>query len=191
MIMESNTVAGACSQCCQAANAVGATDLLKTLAVGFALPLSVLTFWLGYRQREYERRRSYYQDVVIDPMLPEILETFDQQSSALTGAGRAGLNGVASNRKTMPRSCGVALASFASAIFSLQDRIVQRAAIFDELQTDEIREAFQQTQDEVTDWFDDVSSHKRRELGEIDGLLRKNQRLLVRLLYKGKMRSFR
>jgi hypothetical protein len=191
-MIEANPVVAACSQCCQSVSAsAGTADLVKTLVTVLALPLSALTFWLGYRQREYERRRSYYQDVVIDAMLPEILEAFDQQSSALTGSGLAGLNGLASNRKTMPRSCGVALASFASAIFDLQDRIVQRVAIFDELQTEEIREAFQQTQDEVTDWFDDISSHKRRELGEIDGLLRKNQRLLIRLLYKGKMRSFR
>ena len=182
-----------CIKCCQVAapQAASLGELAKTFAATLALPLSAFTFWIGYRQKEYERRRSYYQDAVIDAILPDILTIFDQQSAALKSAGIDGQKGLSSTRKTIPRSCSVALATFADVIFGLQDQIVQRVAIFDELQADQIRLAFQQTQDDVTDWFNDISLHKRREIEEIDALLRTHQRALIRRLYQAEMRSFR
>jgi hypothetical protein len=193
MIVEAQAAVSACSQCCQSvatSSANGSSDLVKTIITVIALPLSALTFWLGYRQREFERRRSYYQDVVIDAVLPDILPVFDQQSLDMSNAGTEGLKGLSSVRKTMPRSCSIALATFADSIFRLQDRIVQRVAIFDELQVESIREEFQQLQDDVANWFNDIGLHKRREVGEIDALLRTHQRNLIRMLYRAEMRSF-
>ncbi len=189
--MDANQLITACVSCCQTVMATGGSgETLKTILSVLAVPLSVLTFWLGYRQREYERRRSYYQDVVIDVMLPDIIDTFDLISEELTNAGRDGLAGISSNRKSMPRSCSIALSKFADTIFKLQDRIVQRVAIFDEPLVDKVRNAFQEIQDDLTGWFEDVGLHKRRDTIEIDPLLKKHQRILIRMLYQCKMRSF-
>lgn len=183
----------ACQPCIQCLSGHQDTILnfVKDVVSIVALPLSALTFYLGYRQREYERQRSYYQEVVVDEVLPDVLALFDEQSAKLTEAGREAFKGNASARKTIPRACSVALADFAQSLFALQDRIVQRAAIFDEQLAESVSVAFQETQDSVTSWFDDVNLHKRRDIVEIDAALRNHERALVRIMYRGGLKAFR
>lgn len=165
-------------------------DVVKTAAAVLALPLAGLTFWIGYRQREHERTLSYYHKVVIDVVLPKILEGFAVEIDRMQEAGREALAGMKSARKTMPKKCSVALAEFASNLFGLQDTIVERTLIFDEDTTDDVRDAFQSTQDDVTEWFNDVTLHKQRHLEEIEHILRLRQRQLIKRLYKGDFKDF-
>jgi hypothetical protein len=155
-----------------------------------AVPLAALTFWLGYRQRERERNLSYYHKAVVDVVLPKILEGFAIEIDRMQEAGREGLAGMKSSRKTMPKKCSVALAEFATNLFALQDTIAERTLIFDEKTTNDVRDDFQSTQDDVTDWFNDIILHKQRHLEEIEQIMRSRQRQLIKRLYKGDLRDF-
>jgi hypothetical protein len=165
-------------------------DIIKTVASVLALPLALLTFWLGYRQREHERTLSYYHKVVVDALLPKILEGFAVEIDRMQEAGREALVGLKSSRKAMPRKCSIALADFATNLFGLQDLIAERTLIFDEKITNEIKDDFQGTQDDVTDWFSDVILHKQRHFEEIEQILRLRQRQLIKRLYRGEFRDF-
>ena len=112
--------------------ATSATDTAKTVTSVLALPLALTTFLIGYWQRERERTRSYYHKVVVDVVLQRILDFFGEQVEAMTSAGRDALDGLASARKAIPRSCRVKLSEFATGLFELQDKITERTAIFDE-----------------------------------------------------------
>ncbi len=176
------------AQPCAAALAQQGPTLIEFIRNVFAIlsvPLGMLTFWLGYRQRVYERNRSYYQDAVIDVLLPDVIAVFDELSLRLSAAGQEAVKGLSSSRKTLPRSCSLALANFADILFKLQDRVIQRSTIFDESLLEPIRDVCQATQDEITAWFEDAGLHKKREIPELDLSLRKNERLLIRLLYQG------
>jgi hypothetical protein len=165
-------------------------DVVKTIASVVALPLAAFTFWIGYRQKEKERTRSYYHKVVIDVVLPLILDGFAVEIERIREAGRTALQGLQSNRKTMPRSCSVALSEFGTNLFQLQDSITERTIIFDEKLTRLIGVDFELTQDDITRWFDEASLHKRRELPELEALLRARQRQIIRRLYRGDCRDF-
>ena len=165
-------------------------DLLKTTASVAALPLAGLTFWLGYRQKERERTRGYYHKAVVDVVLPQILETFGIEIDRLREAGRAALEGLASKRKTMPRASSVALSEFTTNLFFLQDAIVERTLIFDEKMTNEIREDFEGIEDKAKGWFGDVVLHKRRNLEELEAILKTGQRTVIKRLYRGEFRDF-
>jgi hypothetical protein len=165
-------------------------DLVKTIASVAALPIAGLTFWLGFRQKERERTLSYYHKVVVDVVLQKILDGFASEIERINEAGRTAIVGMKSNRKSMPRSCNLALSEFGTNLFTLQDVVVERTIIFDEKTTEEIREDFQQTQDDVTVWFSDVVLHKRRNFEELEQLLRAGQRRIIRRLYQGDFRNF-
>jgi hypothetical protein len=165
-------------------------DVVKTVATALALPLAAFTFWLGYRQKERERTRSYYHKVVVDVVLPGILDFFQAQAEAMTEAGRQAQLGLKSSRKTMPRSCSIALSNFSTGLYSLLDAITQRTLIFDEKVTAEIRNDVEDIEDAVTDWFNDAGLHKRRDVEEIRPLVQRGQRLLIKRLYKGEFRDF-
>jgi hypothetical protein len=176
------------AQCLQKTNSAG--DALKTVAAIVSIPLALITFLLGYRQRERERTRSYYQKVVVDSLFQDILDFFSSQAEPIVTAGREGLKGLASNRKTLPRSCSLALSDFSTKLFALQDKITERTAIFDERITSEVQGDFEAVQDEITGWFNDASLHKRRELDELPQLLKSGQRTIVKRLYRGEFRDF-
>lgn len=175
---------------CSVHQAAGFSDLIKTATSLIALPFAGFTFWLGYRQRERERTRSYYHKVVVDVVLPDILTFFDQQGIELRAAGHAALTGAASPRRAIPKSCKAALAVFGTSLFDLQDKIVQRTAIFDENLTLKLEDTFPKIQDDVTNWFSAVDLQKSPSVEGLTAVLRSSQRAVIRLLYTGEYKNF-
>ena len=186
--MISDPILGACAVA--APQSASWLDWGKTLAAICALPLAGTTFWLGYRQKERERTRSYYHKAVVDIVLPKILESCAQETERLLETGRTALAGLKSARKTMPRSCNIALAEFTKNWFALQDLITERTLIFDERITEEIRQDFQSTEDDAKEWFNEVSLHKRRNVEDLDAIMKKSQRTVIKRLYRGDFRDF-
>lgn len=168
----------------------GMADTTKTIASAVAIPLAIVTFWLGYRQRERERTRGYYHKVVVDVLLPDILAFFDEQTEAISEAGRQAEKGLASMRKTLPRTCTISLSDFSAALYKLLDKISERTLIFDEKITSLVVREVDDLEDSVTGWFNDIALFKRRNVEELAGLMKSSQRNIVKLLYKGEFRDF-
>ncbi len=163
---------------------------MKTVAAIVALPLAGLTFWLGYRQRERERTVSYYHKVVVDKVIDELFKFFNQQTLELDRAAREALAGMAESPPAIPEKSKQALADFSTTLFKLNDLITDRTVMFDERATEQIRAEFEKIQDDATEWFDHVGSHKRRNAEELKILLRRGQRAVIKQLYKGQFRNF-
>lgn len=164
-------------------------DTVKTVAAIAAVPGALLTFILGYRQKEKERTLAYYHKVVTDVAVPNIFAFFAEQVQSISAAGRDAQEGLDSDRKTMPRSVTVALAAFSTQLFNLQNSITDRTIVFDEPTTSKIALAFEAIQDNTSGWFNDASLYKRRNVEELTGILRRGQRSVVGLLYKGQFRN--
>jgi hypothetical protein len=178
------------SPVCQApVNSV--TDTIKTIVTVITLPVAVLTFLLGYRQKDHERTLTYYHKVVVDESLPKIFTFFDAQIPPPGKAARDALEGVSSPEKAVPKTCTVTLASFSTGLFDLKDAITQRTALFDERITPEIEEEFEEIQDQASGWFNDVALYKRRDVQELNGILSQGQREIIRKLYRGQFRDSR
>jgi hypothetical protein len=165
------------------------SDVLKTVASVLALPLALITFYLGYRQREGERTRGYYHKAVIDVVLPQLIEFFDLQLEKVVQAARDATKGLNSLRKTMPPGVTKSLAEFSASLFEMQDVITNRTLIFDEKVTELIRKDFEQIQDDVANWFGELALRKSREIEELPGLVKKGQRAIIKHLYSGKFKN--
>lgn len=179
------------NQCIQGATQTTSTlDVIKTVTSVLAIPLAVLTFILGYRQKERERTRAYYHKVVVDVVLPVILEFFGAQAELMAEAARQAERGMASGRKSMPRSCSVSISNFSTGLYLLLDKVTERTLIFDEKISRQINDDFEDIEDAVTGWFGDITLHKRRNVEEVAQLLQQGQRTVIKRLYKGEFRDF-
>jgi len=155
------------------------------------LLLAGLTFWLGYRQKEKERTLAYYHKVVVDEVIPAVIDFFTAQIKALNTAGTDGINGMASQAKAIPEGTKQALTNFSMALFQLQDVITDRTSIFDEGVTDNIRIEFQTIQDDALQWFDDIGIHRRRNVEELMRILQIGRRQVAKQIYRGQFRMFK
>jgi hypothetical protein len=178
---------------CQTTNAVvnqvNWLETTKTIAAVAAFPAALLTFMLGYRQKEKERTLSYYHKVVTENVTQPIFDFFEKNIQALTAAGQEAQKAMLTTRKTIPRSATSTLAAFSTELFNLQDLITERTIVFDEKITEKIRLAFESIQDKASAWFNDVALHKRRNIEELTQDLRSGQRAVVSLLYQGQFRK--
>jgi hypothetical protein len=165
------------------------TDTVKTVVAVITLPVAVLTFWLGYRQKDRERMLTYYHKVVVDGSLLKIFDFFEKQAAELDRAAREALQGTASDERVVPKGCTVTLAAFSTGLFDLKDFIAQRTALFDERITPQIEQGFEDIQDRASEWFNDIAQFKRREVAELAAILTKGQREIVRMLYRGQFRD--
>jgi hypothetical protein len=164
-------------------------DTAKTIVAIGALPAAFLTFFIGYRQKEKERTLTYYHKVVTDVAVPNIFTFFADQIPFLTEAGRNAHTGIKSVRKTMPRSSSLALAEFSTKLFALRDSITDRTIVFDDSISNKIDLAFEKIQDDAAAWFNDVAQHKRRNLEDLTVMLRRGQRTVIGLLYRGQFKN--
>ncbi len=165
------------------------SDLIKTVTAVLAIPLAIVTFYLGYRQREKERTRGYYHKAVVDVVLPQLIEFFDRELGNISDAARSAVNGLTSNRKTMPASCTKRLADFSEQLIKMLDVVTDRTLIFDEQITELIREDFEQVQDDVANWFGDIALRKSRDIEELPGLVKAGERRIIKHLYSGSFRN--
>jgi hypothetical protein len=178
-----------CLPACQSSSASSLPDLVKTITSIAAIPLAIVTFYLGYRQKEKERTRGYYQAVAVDAVLPAIIAFFDGSLEKVMDAGREAIKGAASARKTVPVGATRGLAAFSEELFKLQDHVTDRTLIFDEKVTESIRVDFEELQDDVANWFGDIALHKRRDIEELPPLIKKGQRTIIFHLYDGEFRN--
>lgn len=164
-------------------------ELVKTVTAIAAVPGALLTFVLGYRQKEKERTLAYYHKVVTDFAVPNIFTFFSDQVQSISTAGREAQDGLNSERKTLPRSVTIALSAFSTQLFTLKNSITDRTIVFDEAITGRLDLAFEAIQDDTSGWFNDASLFKRRNVEELTAILRRGQRTVVGLLYRGQFRN--
>jgi len=165
-------------------------DLLKTTGASLVLPLSLTTFWLGYRQKEKERSKSYYHKIVVDVVLEPILNFFSTHIPNLQEAAVGAIRGMKGARVAIPKTSTERLARFSTELFDLQDMVIARTSVFDTVATNHLERQFQDLQDQVSEWFDDVGMHKRREPEGLEMVIMNGQRELVKQILEGKFRNY-
>lgn len=146
--------------------------------------LAVLTFWLGYRQREKERRFSFFNDVVVAPCMTEILKFFSKCGEDLIECARE--HDASSIRRAQPRKVTTALTKFSQDLYALEDFVVERMEGFDDRTTDETCKVFERIEQEITCWFGACSTAPP-SIDDLELRIRAAKRSVVRVLYKGKI----
>ncbi len=166
-------------------------DWIKTCTAIAALPLAAFTFYLGFRQKEKERSKDYYHKNVVDFVLPPALLFFSTEIPNLQQAGKAAIAGMRSAAAELPRESVAALTRFSTGLFDLQDIITARTAVFDQAATNKIQTRFEDLQDAVSTWFDEVGMHKRRNPEELANIVMDGQRSIVKHIFEGRIDDFR
>ena len=175
---------------CVQVKSSNAWDALKPYVPFATAALSAFTFWLGYRQKEHDRTSGYYQKVVVDVVLPELIGFNEKYIPELDQLAASVGQRPKEKRKTTPRDVTLELRKFSEDLFELQDKITDRTTLFDLKTSARIEQKFDAFQDAITGWFNDASVGKRRERSDLRSLVQEFRRELVRELYKGKVRSF-
>jgi hypothetical protein len=89
-----------------------------------------VTYWLGYRQKERERRFGFYKERVLDPSTTEIDDFFEKYRSKLIEHAKrtAGSSG----EGVVPRASTKLYREFSSDLYDMKDKIVTRLEVYDE-----------------------------------------------------------
>jgi len=154
-----------------------------------ATPLiCILTFWLGYRQKERERSSSFYNDVVVNPSVAEIDKFFDLYRNQLVEYARQVQP--KSSRLTTPRDLTKLLTQFARDLYGLMDNIVRRLEVFDEKAVGRVGNIMSKLETDVTMWFDGwcKAPMEPEELGRKFATAKRG---LIKNIYQGKFRLLR
>jgi len=163
------------------------TQLVPIITICAPL-LAVFTFWLGYRQREKERRFSFFNDVVVTPCMAEILKFFSACSEELLECAREQQS--SSIRKAQPRKVTAALTRFSQDLFALKGFLVERMEVFDHRTTAKASKAFEKIEQDITCWFGSCTTAPA-SLEDLDERIRSGKRAIVRVLYSGKIAFLR
>ncbi len=121
--------------------------------------------------------------------MPEIIAFFSKWREPLQKAALEALEAAKPPRRTIPRNCTSMLRTFSGELFKLQDGVVERIECFTSDEAESIQIEFEDLQDQITLWFDEVASYKRRRIDDLSEMCLSSKKQIVRKMLSGQLKT--
>lgn len=141
--------------------------------------VAVLTYWLGYRHKEKDRRFDFYNQSVITPSIEDLDGFFAKYREKLIAYARdpaANSGGIA-----IPRASTKLYREFSSDLYAVKDSIVARVEIYDRKTVKRLEDIVGSFDTKVTQ---KLISRVPREEQTINEILLNAKRDMIKAIYK-------
>jgi hypothetical protein len=141
--------------------------------------VAALTYWLGYRHKERDRRFDLYKQSVIVPSLGELEEFFTKYREKLIEYARNPV--VNSGAIAIPRVSTKLYREFSLDLYAMKDGIAARVEIYDRKSVGKLEDIVGSFDTKVTQKLISRFSHEELTINEI---LSNAKRDMIRTIYK-------
>jgi len=142
--------------------------------------VAVYTFYLGWRQKENERRFDFYNVAVISPAVEDLNKFFEKYLPKLAEEARRAND---SSEPSTPRASTEFITEFATDLYALKDTLFHRLEVFDEHAARRVQNTVEELDTKITQW---LVLPKPKEAEDARKMLVSAKGSLMRILFTGR-----